>query len=161
MQKSLIYIFLVISFSCQSSIFSSKEGKLMSVLKVYNKPEVLDRKIYITAMVGGCSGCMKVVSDYIKDNITDPRQLFIISCPSVKEVSFIFDYKVRNSPNILIDKQMIAVREELVGGEHPKVYYCKEGKIVKEEEVSSNSAEQVFTSIKTFLETSILSKNCF
>jgi hydrogenase maturation factor HypE len=55
MTKSLLYILVLVSFSCQSSVFDSKEDKLRSVLKAYDKPAVLDKKVYIVAMVGGCT----------------------------------------------------------------------------------------------------------
>jgi len=96
---------------------------------------------------------MQLVADYIKENIADDKHYFVVSCPSQKEVSFKFNHQIRNSSNFLIDNQMLAVREELVGGIHPKVYYCKEGKIISEEEISYTNAKEVFAKIKHFLDT--------
>ncbi|SFF09006.1 hypothetical protein [Thermoflexibacter ruber] len=152
MKKVFIYLLLLLLVACQSPPFQDKENKLKKMLANYQKPSILDKQVYLITITGGCGGCMQVVADYIKENIADEKHYFIVSCPSQKEVSFTFNYQIRHHANFLIDNQMIAVRDELVGDIHPKVYYCKNGNIINEEEITFTNAKQVFANIKIFLD---------
>ena len=150
--KYLIYaiVFFVCLSACDNNSYQEEEEGLKEISYRYKGSSTLSKKLYLVTSIDGCGACVEHTIKYIEDNIKNEESLFIISGQSKVQLKAEFKLDVRNSPNFVFDTLLLALRKKVVGTANPRVYLCRNGKIVEMKEFTYQNSDSVFKRVSLF-----------
>ncbi len=137
--------------SVQTDNFEVIQTGLESLNYHYTNSPVLKKKLYLITELDGCGACLDFTIKFIEKNSENPNMSFIISGESKKKLNIFFTKKILTSPNLIFDSIRIGVHKKLIGIGHPKIYLCRENKIVDIKEVTFSNADSVFNYVDNFI----------
>lgn len=140
MKSKIILIFFSTLLSC-SFQYTKEERTIKKILKTYGKEVKLSRKVYLIFFDSGCGACVKMTSEFIRQNIDSLDAEFIVSANSIKDINIRFSYQIRQKSNFIADDKFIS--KEIITL-YPKVFFIKNNRIIGQVEVNYGNAKDVF-----------------
>ncbi|HTO14529.1 MAG TPA: hypothetical protein VLZ83_02110 [Edaphocola sp.] len=125
----IIVLFLILLSSCSTENKKNEEylsKRITAIMPTLNK--CYSHIIIIPG--SGCSGCITVAEDFLKDNYKNPECLFILtSINSLKIINHKIGINVSQLPNVILDYDNVYSRYNMPI--YPIVinYNCKERKV--------------------------------
>jgi hypothetical protein len=135
--------------ACGDGKYSQEEEKLKKVLKYYSASNDLIKRVYLVSLTDGCSGCVHITNEFIKENIAHPNIQYIITSDSRKEIKFKLGNAVAENSKVILDLEKIAYKQNLVFG-YPTVLFCKDGSVIRSESITVINAKEILKSILDF-----------
>ena len=141
----------IVIFLLSCAKFDNDAQTIESIVKKYTTNEVADKRLYLVTSLDGCGACLEYTVKFIENNISNPKMMFIVSGKSKIQLKNKFKRATIKSPNFIFDTSIIALKNELIGVVHPKVFLFKNQKIVEDKEVNFVDAEKTFNEALAFV----------
>lgn len=147
-------LFLLMSLSVlflQDSILLEQERVIKQLHKRYKGGSFLPHKIYLVTGLDGCGSCLEYTVNFIEKNISNTKIMVIVSGQSKVQLRNKFSLATRLSHNFVFDTLLIPLKSNIIEMSNPKVWYCKNGKLVKSESIDYRNAKTTFERVERFL----------